>query len=207
MRFSDSGEVYTLSVGLYSHEAGVLRVKGEKYMVSVLGEALINAYGEEEYRIVVVLPEMPNTRYIRITRGDADTMIFSFSELPSDRLVDMAIKKAKAKGALKLALDLLERAYGEDFIQRKIGEIFNPVLTGVRTTAEGYDGLISEMENDVAEESVTVRVLRAIVTRFFNEAYEEPEAEAPNIEEAEEEKSEGGFFSSILARLRGTRGE
>ena len=105
------------------------------------------------------------------------------------------------------SLDLLERAYGEDFIQRKIGEIFNPVLTGVRTTAEGYDGLISGMENEVTEESVTVRVLRAIVTRFFNEAYEESETEAPNAEEAEEAKSEGGFFSSILARLRGTRGE
>ena len=205
MRFCESGEEHTLELGLYGFSEGVLNVKGEKYMVSALAETLLDVHGEEEYRIVLVFPEMPNTRYIRITRTDPDALTFSLSEMPNDRIVDMAITKAKEKGALKLALDLLERAYGEDFIQKKVGDIFNPVITGVSVAAECYDELIEKTVGEATEESTTARVIRAIVTRFFREAYD-TEPYAPSDENNDNgERSDGGFFSSILARLRGGR--
>ena len=207
MSWEEAGDLYSLEIGLYAYRESVLSVRGEKYLVTTLGEARLNVDGEEEYRIALILPEMPNTRYIRIRRTDSSRLTFELSENPNDRLVGLVIAKARRKGAVKLALDLLERGYGANFIEKKIGAIFNPVLIGVDTRSPLHSELLSEMRESVVEESATVRFLRAVVSRFFREAYSDAEAEISEF--ADSGKSSGGerrfTFSSVFSRLLGSK--
>ncbi len=207
MSWEEAGDEYSLEIGLYGYKESVLNVRGEIYVVAALGESLLNVDGEEEYRIALILPEMPNTRYIRIKRTDTSRMTFELSENPNDRLVGLVMAKARRKGAVKLALDLLERGYGENFIEKKIGAIFNPVLVGVDTRSPLHDELLSEMRESVTEESVTVRFVRAVVSRFFREAYSDAELELSELAEGSRStREEHRFtFSSVFSRLLGSR--
>ena len=207
MSWEEAGDKYSLEIGLYGYKECVLSVRGEKYTVAALGEALLGVDGDEEYRIVLLLPEMPNTRYIRIKRESSSLVTFELSENPNDKLVGLAISKARRKGAVKLALDLLERRYGDAFIEKKIGSIFNPILTGVDSRAPDHNELLADMRKNVSEESATVRLVRAVVSRFFREAYSDEEPETVEaVDDSKSPKEERrSTFSLVFSRLFGSK--
>ena len=205
LSFREGGEDYSVEVGLYEYKTTVLSFRGERYIVSVMGEALLNKEGEEEYRIELLLPEMPNTRMIRILHEECGIRA-EFTECPNNRIVDMLLARVPETNSVAgFAITLLERRFGEDFIEKKVEEIFSPQLTGVSTELPDYMDIVRELEAERAEESGTVKVLRSLVTRFFKETVGIADVELTQPDEAAESKPtepKRGFLDGLFAKLR-----
>lgn len=205
--FREGGVCYAVEAGLYEYKTTVLDFRGERYIVSVMAEALINKSGDEEYRLEFLFPEMPNTRMIRMYFTDLGLQV-DFSETPNNRIVDMLLARVPETSSVAgFAITLLERRFGEDFIEKKVEEIFSPKLPGVSVDDPDCKEIIRRLEAERAEESGTVRVLRSLVTRFFKESVGIPdpvadkqESETHSPGQPETKKS---IFSGIFAKLRG----
>ena len=197
MIFRERGEDYRVEVGLYDYKETVLNFRGEKYIVKVMGEALLTADGEEEYRIEFLFPELPNTRMLTVKRQNEAKINIFMSEVPNNKIIDALIENAsESSGALSFAIDLLERRFGEGFIEKKLEATFSPVLVGADMSIDGYEKIVTEENAKAAEESRTVKLLRAVVDRFFKEDDDVPE------EMSEQQKSQKFFLIDIIDKLR-----
>lgn len=208
--FVEGGERYAAEVGLYEYKTTVLNFRGEKYMVSVMGEALVNKRGEEEYRIEFLFPEMPNTRMLRMVREEGCELRVEFTECPNNRIVDMLLARVPETSSVAgFAIRLLERRFGEDFIEKKVEEIFSPVLIGIDTGIEGWENAVRELEEERSEESGAVKVLRALVTRFFKEtvgiADSAPDGTLGMSERGAGREEKRGLFGGLFSKIRGRR--
>ncbi len=190
MRVRESGKEYALQCGFYEYKENVIDVRGEKYIVKIMASALLNTNNVGEYRIEFLLPEMPNTRYLCITRASEGTIRLDFSEMPNNRIVDSLLAKAiDGNGALGFAIDLVERKFGEGVIEKKLERTFSPSLLGANVDYEGYESIIEQENSKAAYESFGVRLLRSIVDKFFKEDKSDSEqtaadADGTNVAEA-----------------------
>lgn len=170
MEFRESGVDFKVEVGFYGYSTSVLDFRGEKYIVKVMGESVRSAEGEREFRIELIFPELPNTRMLKITVPHEDRIRLELSELPDNRIVDELVNKAPGESAIiAIAFGLLERGFGEDFINKRIGEAFHPVLIGADTDYEDYNSIINRERYSLRERAKTARLLRLIVDRFFKD--------------------------------------
>ncbi len=204
--FREGGVDYSIEVGLYEYKRCVLDFRGEKYVAEVMGEALLNAKSEEEYRIEFVFPEMPNTRMIKITRGNEGALALEFSEVPNNKIVDKLVARVPhTSGIAGFAIDLLERRFGESFIEKKVEDVFTPRLVAVRQDDENGERILKEANDKATAESSAVRFIRAIVDRFFKESVGIAEVnDVPDNADAAGNKGGGkrGFFSRLLSRRK-----
>lgn len=169
--FREGGALYEVNVGLYGYKRQVLDFRGERYIADVMGEALSDASGSEEFRIEFVFPEMPNTRMIRIRVGEDGMLDVELSEMPNSRIVDKVLETVSETSTLaRLAISLLSRRYGEGFLEKKAEEIFTPRLLAVREDFPEGTRILEEKNAECAEEGRGVRLVRAVVARFFKES-------------------------------------
>lgn len=199
--FVEGGEAYSVEVGLYEYRRCVLDFRGEKYIAEVMGEALLDAVGEEEYRIEFVFPEMPNTRMIKMKRGEDGRLDLEFSEVPNNAIVDKLLSRVPHTSSIAgFAIDLLERRFGESFIEKKVEEVFTPRLVAARADCECREGILAKANAEAAVESSAVKFVRAIVDRFFKESVGIPEVNA--IPEGMEQSGESeGKRRGLLSRI------
>ena len=203
--FREGGVDYSLEVGLYEYKSTVLDFRGEKYIVMAMGEALIGARGTKEYRVELVFPEMPNTRMIRIMPTGDGVVSIELSEVPNNEMVNKLIARVPhTNGAAGFALEILRRRFGDSFIEDKVRSVFTPTLLGVSEELSECEELIRREEARCSEETKLVKLLKAVVKRFFKETAE--------IAESGEEQSDGaptepderkqGFLGSVLDKLK-----
>ncbi len=169
LSFSESGIEYRLEIGLYEYKEAVLDFRGERYIVRTLGEAVVNSDGEVEYRIELVLPELPNVRMIRVFIKNDDEISVELTENPNNRMADALIERAMQSPALSLGVELLEHRFGESFINKKIADTFAPVLVGVKRSSSHFDEMLGAERARAEEQSRAVKLMRAFVSRFFTE--------------------------------------
>ena len=208
MSFVEGGDSYSLEIGLYVYKSTVLDFRGEKYMVSAMGEALELPTGGVEYRIELLYPEMPNTRFIRMKITGEDTALVELSEIPNNKIVDKLLSHVPhTNGVAGFAIDLLERRFGEGFIEKKVEEVFTPRLVAVRADSERCDTLLKFENTRTAEESATVRFIRMIVDRFFKETLGIADVGdgAPTQTTQNVGKEKKGFLSSLIDLLKSKR--
>jgi len=202
MLFSESGEDYRVEVGLYEYKETVLDFRGEKYLVKVLGEAIIGADGTPEYRIEFLYPELPNTRFLNITHTLDGRITVTLGEIPNNKIADALIEKATdTSTALGFAMDLLERRFGEGFIQKKLEETFFPSLLGVDESLEDYRDILMLEEQRLSEKSRAVRVILTVVEHFFKE--DTPTLNADVEDNASSTfKERGSFIGDLIGIFR-----
>ncbi len=170
IRVKERGIEYRFLCGFYDYKENILDIRGEKYIIKLLASAHLGADNKGEYRIEVLLPEMPNTRYIRITKPSETTVRLSFYELPNNKIIDNLIERAiEENGALGFAKDLFERRFGEAVIEKKLEKTFSPSLLGANTDYDGYEEIVKQENSKAAYESFGVKLLRSIVDKFFKE--------------------------------------
>ena len=205
--FSESGVDFSLEVGLYEYKSTVLDFRGEKYLVSVMGEATEDASGEEEYRIEFLFPEMPNTRMISIKPGSGGRISITFSEIPNSKIVDLLIKKTPRTASVSgFILDMLERRFGEGFIQRKLEQIFSPTVIAANASHPNAEAIIMEQEARSADESGLVRFVRLVASRLFKESVGISDGGSVASTDAESERESGsqrGFLDALIEKIRG----
>jgi hypothetical protein len=189
----DGGVEYKIHLGIYEYVENVIDVCGDKFIVNALCEARVTAEGEPVYRIELCFPEMPNTRMIEITRPDFRRIAVEFTEIPNHRIVESLVSKASSGAVMGFVTDLLERRFGEGFIERKLESTFAPTLIGADERHEKYREIVDAEERARREESRVVRMIRGVVDRFFKE----------DEERAGEEKEKPKFpLSSILGLFK-----
>lgn len=169
--FCEGGASYEVNVGLYGYKRQMLDFRGERYIVAVMGEALSDAEGSEEFRIEFVFPEMPNTRMIKLKIAEDGAVRLELSEMPNNKIVDKVLESVSETSAIaRFAIGLLSRRYGEGFLERKAEEVFSPKLLAVRVDFPECERILRDEEEKSAEEGVGVRLVRAVVGRFFKES-------------------------------------
>ena len=201
MNVKEGGESYRIELGLYGYEETVLNMRGELYSVKAMAEARVGADGRVEYLIELIFPELPNKRMIKITRASKDRVLFSFSELPDNKIVDSLIARAvELNGTIGFVIALLERRFGHGFINKRLEKTFSPNLVGADSAVFWYEGVVEEENRLASEESRAVKMLRAVVDRFFTEA--DSEKEDGNDEKPEKKK--GSIIGELIRIYRST---
>lgn len=196
--YREYGESYTVRIGLYGYENNVLCVNGEYYIVKAMGEAVVRSDGESEYRIELLFAETASQRRLNIRR-ERDRIKISFSESPSDRVVENALNHYATPGsALAFAVDVIDRRLGEGAVLELIRRTFNPTLVGADTSRKEYLDVV-ELENKrVAEEAQRVRAIRTLVDRFFAEDDKEREARQLSVDNVVKKS-----ISNIIDKISG----
>jgi hypothetical protein len=191
----DGGCEIKINIGIYEYMENTIELFGDKFIVNAVCEARVTADGTPVYRIELCLPEMPNTRMIEITRLDEGRISVELTELPNHKIVEALVEKATSGLVLGFVSDLLERRFGEGFIEKRLETSFAPVLIGADESVEGYEKIVEEQERVRREESRTVKMIRGVVDRFFKEDEENGEKE--------KEKEKGKFpLSSIIGLVK-----
>ena len=195
LSFSESGVRHTLSVGLYEYKTGVLDFRGERYIVKCMGEAASLADGGVEYRIDILFPELPNTRMLRITRPSADRILLELFELPNDRIVENLLSKLSERNTVtSLSIELMEKRFGDGIVSKTIKRAFCPVLVGADIRCAEYERIIEEENLRAASESRAIKLIRAVVDRFFTDTLDEQG-------EAETTPQKKNIISGIINRI------
>ena len=166
----ESGEVYKILVGTYGYAENIISFQGEKYILRAMGEVTCDRYGNTEYRIELVLPEMASARHIRIKRLDDGRLIMDFSETPNQRLAENLLERySESSSVVSFVADMLERRLGDGESARIIRRSFNPTLVAVNLDDPDHEEIISRELKEQESESGTVKIIRALVDRFFKE--------------------------------------
>ena len=167
---TEGGTDYRIEIGLYEHRSTVLSYNGEKYLVNAIGEATSDEDGHKIYKIELALPEMPNTRTLRISFGEDGRLIVRMSEIPNENIAAPLIEGIYTTNPkLAFAVRLLEKSQGEMFINRKLGQLFSPILIGANTTSKRYADIIADDKARAKEAERST----AAVTELINRAAEE----------------------------------
>ncbi len=176
LKIKERGVEYSFLCGFYGYADNYINIRGERYIVKLMASANLNTDGEGEYRIEFLFSEMPNTRYLKITRASEGVLRLEFSEMPNNKIIDNLIERATDEnGALGFAFDLISGRLGEGVIEKKLERTFSPTLLAANVDYEGYESVIAQENSKAAYESFGVRLLRSVVDRFFKEDKTEPE--------------------------------
>ena len=182
LSFVESGVKHTLPVGIYEPLGSVLDFRGEKYIVKCMGEAISLPGGRVEYRIELIFPELPNTRMLKITREGEETIRLELFENPNNKIVENILERfASVSSIASVSMEIIERRFGDGVIKKTLRRAFCPMLIGVSPDSADFERIIAEESLRRQNESRTVRLIRAVVDRFFkdNEDEGDPEKAPP----------------------------
>ena len=203
LSFIESGAVHTAAIGLYEYRSSVLDFRGEKYIARCMGEALTTTDGGVEYRIDMVFPELPNSRMLRITCPSSDRILVEFFEMPNNRIVENLLSKlSEMNSVTSMSIDLLERRFGEGIIASTLKKAFCPTLVGADTSSPECEKIVAEENLRAASESRAVKLIRAVVDRFFKENAESVDNTEKKPEKPPQKKN---IVTEIIERIYGKK--
>lgn len=167
--FCESGEEYSLPIGLYGYKESVINLRGEAYLVRALGEACNGREGME-YRIELVLPETASVRRILIKRASKGRVAVQMSETPGAEVaIDYLKEYSKNNVTVAFVVDLIERRFGKGIVANTIKNTFNPRLVGADSSERGYAEVLNEERQRALSNQNVSRLVRSVVDRFFRE--------------------------------------
>lgn len=192
LSLTEAGEEYSFELGLYRYAEAVLDLRGEKYTVRALADAVAGPSGETEYRIEIIFPELPNTRMLRLIPDGEGQIRIETSEQPSEKAVEALLDRIPELGLMpRLAFAGIEKVYGVGSLNDFVARAFAPVLIGVSRTAEGFDERLAELNARAAERSRGVSLLLGFVDKFIS------------VDDGDAAPKSRGFLGGILDRFLG----
>ena len=196
--FTESGVRYRLEVGFYDFKTTVLDYHGEKYIVKVIGEAMEDEDRDMLYKLEILLPEMPNTRMIKLSMVEDGKLLVRMSEMPNHKIVDVFLGETTITNPyLAFVYKLVEGKIGKNFIENNVRAIFAPTLIGARHGAENYVDIMDEEREKLRLNEKNVRFIDGIVRKLFHDNEMEM-----HEEEAREHSGLRTFFRDVAARIK-----
>lgn len=166
----ESGKRLRIPIGIYEYKTATVDFRGEKYIVKSMAEAVFHPQSQTEYRIEILFPELSSTRMIRIKRQSPDRIIIALSESPNEKIIEKYLDSmTNSVSVISIAFNILERRLGKGFIADAMKKTFNPILVGANVQYSGYEKIIEQENYRSSEELNSVRLIRAVVDRFFKE--------------------------------------
>ncbi len=173
LTFVESGVKHILTVGLYEPRGAVLDFRGEKYIVKCMGEAILLADGTAEYRIELIFPELPNTRMLKITAMNDDRIRLELFETPNNKIVENLLSRvASFSSVASVSMEIIERRFGDGIIARTLRRAFCPMLIGASADSPDCEKIVAEETLRRQNESRAVKLIRAVIDRFFKDSPE-----------------------------------
>ena len=170
--FFSGEEMCKIPLGSNEYKTVHLDFRGEKYIVRSLGAVCKNQNGETEYRIEILFPETASKRRIKIKKVSDGKITVDFSETPDNKILDEFISKSiEQNSRITFFTNILERRFGKGIISKTLSRIFNPTLIGVDEKNPDMEKIIEEENKRNSEQSGTVKLICAVVDRFFREGY------------------------------------
>lgn len=160
----------TYRVGLYGYESQSMDFAGEKYLVRTLG-GIREEGGKRHFVICMLFPELPNTRLFDLSFSQDGNLRFSMTEIPDQKIAESYVDTLPA-AMPKFALlsEILKRRLGDNFIQKKLFDIFHPVLMGVDTGRRDFSAALAKEEEKVRAERAKYALLSSLISRFTDTA-------------------------------------
>ena len=188
---------HRLEIGLYGFRETLLDFNGEKYTVRALGESTYADDGAPLYRITLLFPELPNTRFLELRPVGDGSMLLSFTETPGKRIASSFLESLPVTNPkLSFAKQMLERRFGADFLERRLERLFSPSLTLVERGSAREAEILAYEEMLAATDNAAVDSLMNLVSRFLKE---DPLPEVSSEDSAEES---GGALYGVLERIK-----
>lgn len=196
--FTESGTPYRLEVGFYDFKTTVLDYHGEKYIVKVIGEAMEDEDRDMLYKLEILLPEMPNTRMIKLSIVEEGRLLVRMSEMPNHKIVDVFLGEATITNPyLAFVYKLVEGRIGKNFIENNVRAIFAPTLIGARHGSDNYTAIMDEEREKLRLNEKNVRFIDGIVKKLFHDSEMEI-----HEEDNPDRSSFRTFFHDIASRIK-----
>lgn len=189
---------HKLQIGLYGYAETLMNFGGELYRMRTLGGVVRGAEGQPVYRIEMIFPELPNSRVIELTVIDGDRVKLNLYETPNEQIIAPVLASfSSANPKLDFAVQMLERKYGQGFVENRLKGIFSSEMLLVRRGSPNEDELISRETEQMKIDNAIIQSLESLVSRFMRER---PLTEQTDEERAPEQK--GGALLGLLDRIR-----
>ena len=190
---TEGGNAYKINVGLYEYTENVLSFGGEQYIVRALGECAFDEYKNEVYKIKLIFPELPNTRFVKISHSP-DGITLKMTEYPNEKIAEIFFDSVANDSKTAFAIGFVEKKMGQGFFKKKISDTFNPNLDGISTAKHGWESVITKDNLKLAEErEKSSKFITSLLSKFLSDKADEPE-----------KTNEGGikgFFAKALSLL------
>jgi len=197
--FTEGGESFRLEVGFYDFKTTVLDYHGERYIVSVIGEAMEDEDRNMLFKLELLMPEMPNTRMIKFSFLEEGQLYMRMGETPNHKVADMFFNSmSEDKSPLAFVMKILENRLGKNFLERKLEETFAPSLIGARVGAENYVQIMDEEREKLKASEKTVKLIDTVVKKLFHEA----ELDDPDMLPEVQSNGFRELFGDIVDRIR-----
>ena len=186
--WSEGGSSYRVEVGFYDFKETVIDLRGEKYIVRVMGEAMEDEDRNMLYKLEILFPEMPNTRRIKISFPEEDKILMRMSEMPSERIADVYMSELNGTNPkMSFVMDLIEKRIGKNAADKKLKETFSPQLTGARIGSECYSRVMDEERERLKAQEKSNKVIDTIIDKLLHE---------------DDDDDQRGFFGEIVDRIK-----
>ena len=197
--FTEGGVSYRLEVGFYDFKTTVLDYHGEKYIVKVIGEAMEDEDRDMLYKLEILLPEMPNTRMIKLSLVEDGRLLVRMSEMPNHKIVDVFLAEATLSDPkLSFVYKLIEGRIGKNFVEKYVHELFAPTLIGAEVSSENYTAIMDSEREKIKANEKNVRFVDGIVKKLFHD----DEMIDYDAEDNPERSSFRSFFRDIVDRIK-----
>ncbi len=161
---------YKIEVGLYDFKTTVLNYCGEKYLVNAIAEASVDKEGHTIYKIELVFPEMPNSRRIKLSLSGDGKLVVKMTEIPNEKLAEPLIESVYTTNPkLAVAIGVLEKRLGSQFLLRKLEGLFSPTMIGADIHSRNYYKITSDETKREKEATNATRSVASLILKLTGE--------------------------------------
>lgn len=186
--FTESGKVYTLYIGFSDFYENELCYNGEKYAVKVMGEVMEDEDRNTLFKLELLFPELPNIRYIKLTREQGGVLRVRMSEIPDERVFNGLLSELD-NPSLSFVVGILKKRLGENYIADRLHAAFSPNFIGAEVGTEQYGSVMARERERYAEGERSRRLIDGIIERFIRDEEQAPERA---------EKGDGGLIRGMV---------
>ena len=168
--YSEGGTSYRLEIGFSEFKETVIDLRGEKYIVKVMGEAMEDEDRNMLYKLELLFPELPNTRMIKFSFTEEDKLLMRMSEMPSEKIAGVFMKEMNGTNPKMSAyMDIIEKRIGKNTANKRMTDTFAPQLTGARIGSEGYTRIMDEEREKLKLGEKTARVVDTLIDKLLHD--------------------------------------
>ena len=182
----EGAHVYRVGIGFSDFKETVIDLRGERYIVRVMGEAMEDEDRNMLFKLELLFPELPNHRHIKLSFPEEDKLLMRMSEMPNEHIASVFMSEIGATNPkMAFVVDLIEKKMGKNVTSKRLTDTFAPQLIGARVGSENYTKIMdSEREKQKAQEK-TSRVIDTVVDKLLRD-----------------DEDSRGFFGEIVDRIR-----
>ena len=188
--YTEGGVPYRLEIGFEDFKESVIDLRGEKYIVKVIGEVMEDEDRNILYKLELLFPELPNTRMIKLSFTDDDKLLVRMSEMPNEKIAEVFLKEMNGGNPKMSAyMSLIDKRIGKNAAGKYMTDAFAPRLVGARIGSDSYTRIMEEERERQRLGERTSRIVGTIVEKLMRE-------------EEEDELSPRGFIVEIVDKIK-----